>query len=68
MNLTDLLDKIYSKKTSIAVTALVVAAYVGAPPEQATIIACVAIVTQGVIDIIKIWKGRNDPGTEKTIS
>ena len=58
MNLTDLLDKIYSKKTSIAVTALVVMAYIGAPPEQATIVACVAIASQTVIDIFKVRKDK----------
>lgn len=65
MNLTDLINKIYSKKTSIAVTALVVAAYVGAPPEQATIIACVAIVAQTVVDIIKIKRGDTPPPEPK---
>lgn len=60
MNLTDLIDKIYSKKTSIAVTSLVVLAYIKAPPGQATIVACVAIIAQTVIDLFKIRKGQKD--------
>lgn len=64
MNLTDLLEKIYSKKTSIAVTSLVVVAWIKAPPVQATIIACVAIITQGLVDLYKIKKGvKNEPKT-----
>lgn len=65
MNLTDLVNKICSKKTSIAVTALVVAAYIGAPPEQATIIACVAIGAQTIVDMTKIIRCKNGATDKK---
>lgn len=59
MNITDLINKIYSKKTSIAVTALIVMAYTGAEPKLCAIVACVAIGAQTIVDIFKILRAKN---------
>ena len=47
------INQILSKKTGIAVTGILVLAYVGAGPEYIMYLAIVAVVVQGVIDLFK---------------
>ena len=61
---TDIIDKICSKKTGIAVAGLAALAYVTSPPEYITIVICAAILVQGTIDIFKIWKGKKDDSVQ----
>ncbi|MEE9354738.1 MAG: hypothetical protein V3U75_04035 [Methylococcaceae bacterium] len=61
---TDIIDKICSKKTGIAVAGLAALAYVTSPPEYIAIVICVAIVVQGAIDVFKIWKGKKDDSVQ----